>query len=105
VPSYYTVELVCPAEGWGRLTQMATEAREASRQMRCEGTPIRFLRSVFVPEDDVCFLLYEAPTPEAVHAAAGRAGLIARRVHAVSAPAKRSEAVPELDTPGSGALD
>jgi uncharacterized protein DUF4242 len=105
VPAYYTVELVCPAEGWSRLTQMATDAREATQQMRSEGTPIRFLRSVFVPEDDVCFLLYESPTPEAVHAAAGRAGLNARRVHTVSrGSAKPSEAEAVPDTPGSGAL-
>jgi uncharacterized protein DUF4242 len=106
MPAYYTIELVRPAGGWGRLPQLATDAREASRQMTSEGTPIRFLRSVFVPEDDVCFFLYQAPTPETVHAAAAKAGLNARRVRAVSASAaKPSEAVPKSGRPRSGAVN
>ena len=44
--------------------------------MRREGTPVRFLRSIFVPESDLCFLLYEAPTAKSVREAAGRAGLL-----------------------------
>jgi hypothetical protein len=44
--------------------------------MRREGTPVRFLRSIFVPEDDTCFLLYEAPSARSVRQAAGRAGLV-----------------------------
>jgi hypothetical protein len=46
--------------------------------MRREGTPVRFLRSIFVPENDTCFLLYEAPTARSVREAAGRAGLISK---------------------------
>jgi hypothetical protein len=48
--------------------------------MRREGTPVRFLRSIFVPENDACFLLYEAPTARSVREAAGRAGLISEGV-------------------------
>ena len=40
-----------------------------------EGTPVRFVRSIFVPEDDTCFFLYQAQTPEIVHEAARRADL------------------------------
>jgi hypothetical protein len=38
--------------------------------MRAEGTAIRFLRSIYVPEDDRCFFLYEGDSVETV----GRAG-------------------------------
>jgi hypothetical protein len=50
--------------------------------MRREGQQVRFLRSVFVPEDDACFLLYEGPSAESVRAAALRAKLGPRRVDA-----------------------
>lgn len=36
---------------------------------------MRFLRSVFVPEDGTCFCLYEAPSAEDVHEAVRRAAL------------------------------
>lgn len=74
--------------------------------MTSEGTPIRFLRSVFVPEDDVCFFLYEAPTLEAVHAAARKAGLTARRVRTVPpAVANPAEAARTSDAPTIGTVN
>jgi hypothetical protein len=39
--------------------------------MRAEGVAIRFLRSIYVPEDDRCFFLYEGDSAETV----GRAGV------------------------------
>lgn len=43
--------------------------------MRREGEHVRFLRSVFVPEDDACFFLYEGASAQAVRDAATRAQL------------------------------
>jgi hypothetical protein len=43
---------------------------------------VRFLRSIFVPEDGACFLLYEGPSAESVRAAARRAELGPKRIHA-----------------------
>ncbi len=37
--------------------------------------PVRFLRSILVPEDETCFLLYEGPSADAVEAAVRGAGL------------------------------
>jgi hypothetical protein len=48
--------------------------------MRLEGEHIRFLRSIFVPEDDACFFLYEGSSAQAVKAAAIRAELGVLRV-------------------------
>jgi hypothetical protein len=48
--------------------------------MRREGVPVRFLRSIYVPEEDTCFCLYEAPSVDAVRQAAGRAHLDFERV-------------------------
>ena len=43
---------------------------------------MRFLRSVFVPEDDACFFLYEGPSAQSVTAAALRAELGVPRIEA-----------------------
>ena len=48
--------------------------------MRLEGEHIRFLRSIFVPEDDTCFFLYEGSSAPSVKAAAMRAELGVLRV-------------------------
>ena len=45
-----------------------------------EGTHVRFLRSIFVPEDETCFYLYQANSVEGVREAAARAGLQIERV-------------------------
>jgi hypothetical protein len=86
-PAYFTVELACPTDGWGRLPQLSAQARTASEQMRREGLPVRFLRSIFVPEADACFHLYAAASAEHVREAARRAALpFERVVEAISEP-------------------
>ncbi len=55
-------------------------ARRAAESVTREGTKVRFLRSIFVPEDETCFYLYEAGSADAVREAAGRAGLAFERV-------------------------
>jgi hypothetical protein len=53
----------------------AARARLAAEELSREGTPVRYLRSIFVPEDESCFLLYEAVRAEDVEEAARRASL------------------------------
>jgi hypothetical protein len=45
------------------------------------GTTVRFLRSIFVPEDDACLYLYQATSTAAVREAAKRAGVVFSRIH------------------------
>ncbi len=71
---------------------MAERARRAAEVLGAGGAPVRFLRSVYVPEDDTCFLLYEAPAEDIVAAALARAGLRAGRLATTLAAA---EAPPE----------
>jgi hypothetical protein len=52
----------------------------AARAIRREGTPIRHVRSIFVPEDQTCLLLFEASSPAAVQEVTQRAGLHVTRV-------------------------
>ena len=76
----YTVELRLPRTGWEDLQEATARARQATEQMRREGEHVRFLRSIFVPEDDACFFLYEGSSAQSVKAAATRAELGVRRV-------------------------
>jgi hypothetical protein len=71
----YTVEFRLPQGGWADVQEAADRARAA-----CDGAQVRFLRSVFVPEDDACFFLYEGPSAQSVTAAALRAELGVPRV-------------------------
>jgi len=73
--AYYTVKLTSPADGWGRLPELTARARTASEALRAEGADVRFVRSVFVPEDGACFYLFEAASADVVREAARRAGM------------------------------
>jgi hypothetical protein len=59
--------------GWERLSRAAAELTD-------EGRPVRLVRSIFVPEDETCFLLVEARTAEVVRETARRARLACERV-------------------------
>jgi Nickel responsive protein SCO4226-like len=67
----------------GDATELAAageQARIAAEQLTREGTAVRWVRSVYVPEEDSCLLVFEAPTPEAVDVAGRRAGLTYDRI-------------------------
>ena len=48
--------------------------KRAAEQMSGVGTPVRFLRSIYVAEDETCFLLYAAESDAAVRDAARASG-------------------------------
>lgn len=58
----------------------ATNARLAAEALTREGTPVRYLRFIFVPDDETCFHLYEAPSVDAVREAALRAAVPVERI-------------------------
>jgi hypothetical protein len=55
---------------------VSSTAEELTR----EGRRVRLLRSIFVPEDETCFYLFEAQSGEYVMEAATRSGLEIERV-------------------------
>jgi hypothetical protein len=71
----YTVELRLPGGGSVDIRDATARARQAAEQLRREGKQIRFLRSIYVPEDGACFFLYEGSSAQAVRAAARLAKL------------------------------
>ncbi len=90
----YTVELRRPRGGWSYLQQATARARRAAEEMQLEGMPVRFLRSIFVPEDDSCFFLYEGPTAAAVRDAAVRAQLGAMQVRQTITEGEHEDVLP-----------
>ena len=84
----YLVELYVARDDSAALERGAAHARQAAEELTREGTPVRFLRSIFVPEDETCLYLYEASSAAAVRDALGRAALLFDRVvEAVPTPA------------------
>lgn len=63
----------------------AERVRLAAEEQTRKGIPVRFLRTIFVPDDETCFLLFEASSAEAVRDAADLAALPYERVNAVAA--------------------
>jgi hypothetical protein len=61
----------------------AERATTAAAELTRAGTPVRCLRSIFVPEDETFFLLYEADSIDAVREAAARAGISYERLAAM----------------------
>ena len=94
----FLVELYVAHDDHGAARQQAERVDQAAAELTREGRPVRCLRSIFVPEDETCFLLYEAPSIDAVEDAVRRAGLPLAHVSAAesaSAP-DPSEAPPHL---------
>ncbi len=83
----FLVELYVSREHTRAVEAGARRAEAAAKELTREGTPVRYLRSIFVPEDETCFYLYEADSGDAVREAARRAGLPFDRIaEAVAEP-------------------
>ncbi len=63
----------------------ADSARRAAEHLTGLGRPVRYVRSIFVPEDESWFLLFEAAEAEDVREAARLAALPFERVSEVVA--------------------
>jgi len=78
--AHYLVELFVSRLGTGGLDEAAACARRAAGELSRRGTPVHYLCSIFVPEDETWFLLYDAPSVAAVQQAVERAALPCERV-------------------------
>jgi hypothetical protein len=88
-------EQYLPARGLAMAVRGARAARLAAEQLTGEGTPVQFVGSIFVPEDETCIHLYLATSIEVVRVAARRAELqIEHIAGAVSCSG-------QLDAPGA----
>jgi hypothetical protein len=79
VPSYL-VETFLARSAAGERHARERRARSAAEQMTREGTRVWFERSIHVPEDEICFFTFDAPSSCAAALVAERAALEPLRV-------------------------
>jgi hypothetical protein len=89
----FLVELYVPQSDLAGMELGAARTRHAAAELTLEGTPVRFVRSIFVPDDETCFFLCEAASIEAVCETARRADLRCARVAETAA----STTIQEVD--------
>ena len=88
MPSYL-VETFLARSAAGERYVWERRARSAAKAMTREGTRVGFEGSIHVPEDEICFFTFAAPTGRDAALVAERAGLQALRV--VEAVSSRKE--------------
>jgi hypothetical protein len=77
----YMVERHLPGFTNEQLPGAAGAAKTATAQMTGEGTPVRYLRSTFIPAEEKCFCLFEGDSQQTVKEANERAGLPYERIY------------------------
>jgi hypothetical protein len=76
----YLVETYLPANRADDRSAGERRAQSAARELTRTEAPVRFDYSFHVPEDEICFYVFEAPSSRAAALAAERAELDAIRV-------------------------
>jgi hypothetical protein len=76
----YVAETYVPSGRDVEPAATAERVRAAARALRREGREIRFLRSTFMPTDELCLLVFEAESSAVVGEAAERAAVEVERI-------------------------
>jgi len=92
VPSYLVETYLARGDAGERVAR-ERRARSAAEELAREGAPVRFHRSIHIPEDEICFFTFDASTASEAALAAQRAGLDPFRVvEAISSPENPEDA-------------
>jgi len=73
----------------GERASRERRARSAAEELTLERTPVRFDHSIYLPEDEICFFVFDAPTGRDAALTAQRARLDPIRI--VEAVSSREE--------------
>jgi hypothetical protein len=76
----YMVERHLPGITSDQLGAAAARAKSTTAEMSRQGTPVRYLRSTFLPKEEKCFCLFEGPSADAVKQANDRAKIPFERI-------------------------
>jgi hypothetical protein len=76
----YLVEAYVPRSRAREARAAGRDARAAAKELVREGTPVRYVRMTFLPDDETCFHIFEAASEEAVSEACRRAGIGSGRI-------------------------
>jgi hypothetical protein len=79
VPSYL-IETYLARSQAGELASLERRARSAAEELTQEKTRVRFEQSIHVPEDEICFFVFDASSVRDAGLVAQRAGLDPFRV-------------------------
>ena len=79
MPSYL-VETYLAQGRAGERDEWEGLARSAAQELTTQGTSVRLDSSIHVPEDEICFFVFEAPSSQAAADAVEHAGLDVLRV-------------------------
>ena len=71
----YLVESYIPRSRAREARAAGRNARTAAEELVREGTPVRYVRTTLLPDDETCFHIFEATTEEAVGETCRRAGI------------------------------
>ena len=79
MPSYLVETYLARGQA-GERTVRELRARSAAEELTQERTHVRFEHSIHVPEDEICFFVFDAPSARDAALVAQRAGLDPFRV-------------------------
>ena len=74
MPSYLVETFLARGDAGERVAR-ERRARSAAEELTREGTRVRFDRTIHVPEDEICFFVFDAPSSLEAALLAERAGL------------------------------
>ncbi len=99
----YLIELYVAQGDQDTARQYAARAELTATELTRAGQAVRCVRSIFVPEDDTCFLLYEADSADLVAEVMSRAGLRHEHISAaISTPHPSAAATLAARQPSKG---
>ena len=61
----FLIELYLSPGKPGEVEHLTSCARAAAKEQSAKGVSVRYVRSISVPEEQTCFVFYDAPSPEA----------------------------------------
>jgi hypothetical protein len=76
----YLVQCYFPRIRGSELVDTAGRARRAAEALSAEGRHVRYLRTTFVPTDEMCLHVFEAASAHVVEEAMRRAALATDRI-------------------------
>jgi hypothetical protein len=76
----FLAELYLPETGADECRSVIRKAERAAASLASGGAPVRLVRSVVVPGDEMCLLLFDADSAETVNRVGQKSGLAFDRI-------------------------
>jgi hypothetical protein len=76
----FLVEVFTPRASAGKLAAVERRAKVAARDLSRADGELRYVRATYIPEDELCFFVFDAPSGREAALVAQRAGLEPIRV-------------------------